>query len=790
MSGPTHPARREALLATLVLGAITCIWFWPLFTGDQLGQSFVLHRFAPWLGLDFTTLPQRGPFVDAAVAFHPWGEVVRDQLLSGHLPLWNPYEWAGTTLIGNMQSAVFFPLNWILIAMPVEPGWGVMAAAKTLVSGLGAYVLARELRVDRGGALVAGAVYMLSEPLMLWLQYPLGSVFAVFPWLMWATTRLARRPTPGAVALTAVAFALILFAGHPESTFIAVSAIAVYLVALVLFDRSANAQAPAPLTVALRWIAAGVLGALIAAVAVVPFLLALGESVTWGERGRLNSADAPALSDLLQWAMPGLFGEGEPALYGRWPFGYFGLPALLLAFVGLARYRRRPEARALLTMVVVVFLVIYRVPPVRWLVEEVPPWANTYLGPERVYFVIALAGAIGAGAGVAALCRRPMALRRVALVVAGAGVAIAAGFALAQLAGDLGAPASVKRGSIAVTALLLVATGALMAMLGRVRATVAATAAVALAVVSLAGMQNFNLILPPSEAYPRTPRSIEVLQAQTEPFRVGVIRSGAGGDITMPANTAALYGLESIEGYDYPLSTRWSDFQSSVLGFGGSQFPELRTAQEPPSGAALAGLRMMNVGYYLGAPGTRPPTPDFEEIYSGPDAVVLRDRGALPRAYLAPATRALPDEQALATLVEGDLDPRRETVVPAGAEAASGGGFRAARVERVSPEHVRVHVPEGAGGWLVLANAYSSDWKAESGGRELELRPTNYAAMGVAVEGGEVVDFRLDRTAIWIGAALSLIGLACAGLLAASGRARRRREPAPGPHGAGRSPRP
>ncbi len=772
----------EYLAPTAILGLITCLWFWPLLTGEQLGQSFILHQFAPWLGgVDPASLPERGPFVDAAVAFHPWAEVARDQILSGHLPLWNPTEWAGMALLGNLQSALLFPPSWLLILMPFGYGWGVLSAVKVLLSGLGAFTLARQLGVGRGGALVAGVVYMLSAPLMLWLQYPLGSVFAIFPWLMWATTRLARQPTPASIAAVGIATALLLFAGHPESAFIAVSAIAVYLATLVAFDHRAGPGGSRPFRIVVCWAAGGLLGAAIAAVALIPFLVALGDSVTWDERGKLIPADAPSLADLLQWAMPGLFGDGEPNLYGRWPFGYFGLPAVILALVGLVRYRRDSGARALLAMTAVTFLAIYRVPPVRWVLEEVPPWANTYLGPERLYFIIALAGAVGAGAGVHALVQRPLPLRRVVLVTAATVLVIGLGFGVAQAAGDLGAPRSVKRESIAITAVLVLAAGVLLAALGRIRPVAAVAAALAVAVLSLAGLQNFNLTLPPNQAYPAKPRSIAQLQSRPGPFRVGVFRA-SGTELTMPANTAGLYGLESIEGYDYPLSRRWSDFQSSVLGFGGSAFPELRTAQEPPRGAALAALRMMNVRYYVGAPGTRPESGAFETVYSGRDAVILRDRAALPRAYVAPAIRPLSDDDALAVLKQGGLDPRREALVPAGVQVRPGRAFRAARVEVLAPDHVRVHVPRGAAGWLVLANSYSREWKAEVDGRDTEVRPTNFATMGVPVSSGtSVVDFRLDRTNLWLGAAISLVTLTCVALLAVSGRRRRRRAPAPTP---------
>jgi hypothetical protein len=179
---------------------------------------------------------------------------------------------------------------------------------------------------------------------------------------------------------------------------------------------------------------------------------------------------------------------------------------------------------------------------------------------------------------------------------------------------------------------------------------------------------------------------------------------------------------------------------------------------------------MMNVRYYLAAPGTSPPARGFQVVHRGPDAVVFRDPGALPRAYVVPRVRALSRRRALATLRAGGLDPRRRALVPPDASQPPGGGrFRAARTERLSGDHVRVHLPPGAAGWLVLANAYSPDWKAEVDGREVDPRPTNFAAMGIPVSASaRTVDFRLDRSGFWLGAALSIGALLLAALLFSS----------------------
>src|SRR5204862_52824 len=102
--------------------------------------------------------------------------------------------------------------------------------------------------------------------------------------------------------------------------------------------------------------------------------------------------------------------------------------------------------------------------------------------------------------------------------------------------------------------------------------------------------------------------------------RARLLRRGPGrrrrgeAERVMPANTLALYGLEGTEGYDFPLSRRWSDFQTLALGYRGLR-PERRFAVGPPRGPELTALRMMNTRFYLAAPGTRAPAPGFRAVY-------------------------------------------------------------------------------------------------------------------------------------------------------------------------------
>ena len=609
--------------------------------------------------------------------------------------------------------------------------------------------------------MVAGTVYMLAAPLMTWLQAPAGSVFAIYPWLLAATHWFAIRGSPRAAAAVAAATTLTILAGHPESSLAAISGAAVYLVVLLAFRARADLRDA--LSVGTRWLLAALLGVAGAAVVVLPFEGFLADSVTKATHG--STAPIPFYA-VLQFLAPRLFGDAQPHTYG-FAFsltpvaGYFGVPALMLAVAAVWRHPRAPATAGLAATALAAGMANFGIAPVSWWTSHVPPWSDALMA-GRVYFMIALPAAVGAGAGYAALTDRRMRPRGVAIVAAGVAAVTLVAFALAQARGLLEAPAPVRRDALLLAGAAIAAGAALLAGLGRLRAPLMLAATVVVAAVSVSELRGYNVILDPALAHPETPPSLRYLQARDWPFRVQPIREG--GNMLNP-NILAEHGLEALEGYDFPLDHRWSDFQAGALRYGGL-LPERRVMVGQPEGAALTALRLFNVRYYVADPGAGPPK-GFETVYDDADATVFRDPGALPRAFVVGATRPLSDAAALKELGRAGFDPRRVALVPEDSpRPATGGAYAPARVERLAPDHLRVHL-DGTPGWLVVGNAYSEFWEAKVDGESADLHPTDFAAMGLPVTAAaKTVDIELDRTRPAIGALISLLALAGMGVLA------------------------
>jgi hypothetical protein len=614
--------RHEYTAASVVLLLVLAAWCWPVLLGRELGQNHVLFDLVPWQSAkpaDLHVRPHSGEG-DAAFHFYPLMQVARDQVRAGHLPMWNPYSYAGNVLLGNMQTALLFPLTWVGLILPLGVAWGLMAILKLLVAGLGTYAFSRQVGVSRPGALLAGVVFMLCAPNLVWLQSPLATVFALFGWLMLVTDRLYRRPDATAGAIVAAVVGLAVLGGHPESVFLGSLCAGLYLAGLAVFSP-ARRRTRTALRAFTWWLVGHGVGALTAAVALLPFLEAYRDSASRTSHA-LQAGHAVPLHSILVYAMPTVYGTGQPRTYGWDAFisytaiaAYFGLVCLLLAGGAAWVARRRANTRAMALVAVVVAGMLYHAPPLGWAAQHVWPLNVVVVG--RMYVCLAFVGAVGAGAAVTLLSRRPLRARVIVAWAAGLLVAVLAVYLAEVRAGRLSAPADVRTEAVLRFLAFLALGTACLAALGRIRDRIVVPVVIAACVLDLLFLQGYNVWLPRRQADPDTPPVAVFLQHRPGPFRLSTLEQ-SGTDVYTP-NTPARDRLESIEGYDFPQSQRWAIFSASVLGQSGPTLERL-VGTPVPHGKSLTGLRMMNVRYYVTPPAAPAPKPAFRAVYRGTDA--------------------------------------------------------------------------------------------------------------------------------------------------------------------------
>ena len=69
------------------------------------------------------------------------------EIRAGRLPLYDPYSWSGSPLLGGWNAAAAYPLTWLFAILPGTAAWTVNLIVTWMVAGLGMFAFLRALRL-------------------------------------------------------------------------------------------------------------------------------------------------------------------------------------------------------------------------------------------------------------------------------------------------------------------------------------------------------------------------------------------------------------------------------------------------------------------------------------------------------------------------------------------------------------------------------------------------------------------------------------------------------------------
>lgn len=764
---------------TLWAAALIAVLFVEVVTrGEVFGQPQMLDPYYPWrASLPEAWEPRPGsPFGDVPMLVYPFLAFARERLLAGDLPLWTASLNAGQPFLGAYQAAVFSPLTWAALAVPLPQATVVIAFLRLLIGGIGAFVFVRGLGLSLGAAGVAGTAYLLNPFTLVWLEHPPGGVPPFLPWMLHAATLTAEGRRFAAPAL-AVTTALVLLGGHPHTGAFCVLFGSAWAAAAAL-AQPARWRRLAVVGVAL------VLGAALTAIQVLPFFeyLFASRGYAWRQFDGLNRFAAP-LSTAIAALVPRFLGEHAADTYaGRLNFFeqtmYAGIPVLVLAAVGVAAPRRDWRALFFAGTGLLAALAVYGAPGVLHVISSLPLLKSAAL--TRLPIVAIASAIVVAAFGVDALrATAPDAVRRRLLwAAAGAGAVIAVSILVSLSVGRSFLlrtllMADTWRWSLWALLLALAAAGVIAAF---ARRQVSRAAAVA-ALTTLVALDLFvfgrglHPTHPAERIYPGIPELARV-RDDAGPFRV----VGAKGAL-MP-NSALVYGLQDIRAYDGLGLAAYMDLLDVALAWApASQQHELHDAGSPV-------LDLLNVRYLLAPPDVAVDPGHWVRV-PGTTLPLYRNLREQARAFLVDGYVVAFGDDARRQLRDGAIDLRRAVVLdrpPAAAEApepaSSAAAVGAARITTYQHERVAIDTDAPGRRLLVLSDTWFPGWRATIDGAEVPIARANYAFRAVSVPAGRHrVVFEYAPASFRVGAAISGAALAAVLLWIAAARRRRADQP-------------
>ena len=145
-------ARKEWLFIIVTVTSLLILFFHQTifrglvpFPGDILVSDFLPWRSTSYLGYGAGGIPNKAQYPDTIRQMYPWKTVAVEALKSGKLPLWNPYNFSGSPLLANFQSAALYPLGIFYLFLPQITAWTILIIMQPLLAFLFTYFFARKL---------------------------------------------------------------------------------------------------------------------------------------------------------------------------------------------------------------------------------------------------------------------------------------------------------------------------------------------------------------------------------------------------------------------------------------------------------------------------------------------------------------------------------------------------------------------------------------------------------------------------------------------------------------------
>lgn len=755
---------RRTILFPVALIFVTGIFFWKFFVQGLLPipSDTIIGLYHPYRDLYATEYPNGIPYknpliTDPVRQQYPWRFIAIQQIKQGEWPVWNPYSFAGTPLLANLQSAPFYPLNIFFFIFPFHSAWSLLVILQPVLAGLFLYLYLREMKLSRRAAVFGGFVFSFCGFNMAWLTWnTLGHVALWLPLVLYLKERVLKLLAEqkrnwrriflwGAVIVFSEC--AYIFAGHIQTALYAVAFSTIYvlfrLFSLYRYERVAGGIVFVYQSFALFALKVFLVAAIVS-VQMVPFFNFVLKSARLSDPDVINQEGwFIPLSHLIQFVAPDFFGNPATNNYwGTWNYGemvgYIGIIPLVFSLIALVWRRDRK------TMFFTASLGIALLFATENIVAKIPymlqiPFLSTSQ-PTRLLFLADFSLAVLAGLGLDFLLNKKISIKKlcVPLGIVGATLAMLWLYVISGINPDL---ATAKRNLILPSALFAVGIFPLILLVRTLRLP---RHSVYLVIVCITVFDLFRFgwkftpFTPDAYLFPDT-EVIEFLTAQRGKFRIMATHNEI-----LPPNFSNVYGLESVSGYDplylrnyAELASAWSRTapENNLIDFNRIITPDKFNSRI---------TNLLNVRYVLSLDTIT--AEDLMLVFEEGRTKVYENMDVLPRAYLVNSIiPASSEEEVLERIFDESVNLQNTAVIQSEFPALDSAPLSSTEMVEIldySASKVTISSTTESTRMLVLSDTYDENWRAYIDGEESDVYRVNYMLRGVVVpEGTHIIEF-------------------------------------------------
>jgi len=748
------------VLPIIFIFAIVFVFFWQFLLKGLLPipSDTIVGLYYPFRDAYFKTNPNGLPYknfliTDPVRQLYPWKQIVIEAEKKGNLPTWNPYNFAGTPLLANFQSAAFSPFNILFFILPFEISWSMLILLQPLLVGIFLYLYLNNLKLRKEASLLGAIVFSFSGFSIAWMEW--GTIIHTALWLplvllsidkVFSATRTKQLLNWLIILVFALSFSF--FAGHLQTfSYLAFFSVAYFFARFVQYGRNIKALALFS-TLCLLFI----VFTSFQLFPTIKFILISARNldiVGWKELGWFIP-----WQNLIQFIVPDFF--GNPATlnyYGIWNYGefigYVGLFPIIIAF--LALFFRKDKKTfffgiAFFVSLLFAFPTIFAKIPFKFNL----PFIST-AQPTRLLFVTDFSLSVLAALGLDylfSLKKRKQVLH--ILVLFSVFFASVWGFVLIYNGSliSLENLKIAKQNLVFPTILFLIISFLIFIYIfypekNKYKQKIIPLLIYGFILITIIDLFRFGWKFEPftkkEYLFPET-KITTFLQNQKQPFRVISTDSKI-----LPPNFSIMYKLQTLDGYDPLYLQRYGELMAaSSRGipdisppFG---FNRIITPQDSLSRIS----NLLGIKYVLSLEDQT--NKKLNLVFTDGFIKVYENNSALPRAFfVVNTTIAKSKQQAINALFEVNYQLNSRAVVEnVSDESLFKTNWDMGQVDFVDygAEKVILKTSNPGEGFLVLTDSYYPSWHATIDGKETKIYLTDFNFRGIIVpKGNHVIEF-------------------------------------------------
>lgn len=390
----------------------------------------ILNKIKPqYIILGFTLLffgkhliPVDGDFIgglDVGIYFWWSSSFIKEQFLSGSIPLWNPYYYSGHPFFADPSTFIFYPSTLLFVFLPLPWAFNLDTIIHIFLAAMGSYYFVFLLSKSKKAALASAIIFSLNGYFMNRVSaghITLVHAAALLPWVFYFAEKAYKKQTAFSFLIVGLVLGLQFLSSDPQVSFYTSFFVSLYLFTRVLLSPHSNLKISF-LRYGIFYLLIPLISFCISAVQLMP----TAEFASLSDRTS-NTYEFSTFMSLPPENFLTLFIANPitDLMNTNWEFSvYLGILSVIAAGIGGFYYKKRQQAWVFIIMLVVsIIFILGSFTPIYKLFFDYLPFLSKFCVPARCIVIFEFIISVLSGFGVYVLCHVEISKKQFIAIIA------------------------------------------------------------------------------------------------------------------------------------------------------------------------------------------------------------------------------------------------------------------------------------------------------------------------------------------------------------------------------------